>query len=194
MNNWGTSKDELMQQFPGDSIIDTPNIVSTKSIRITAEPKQIWPWLVQMGQGQGGFYSYSRLQNLVGLKMKNADQIMPEYQDTAIGDLMKLSPQGGGEIVIMENNRALVLFADEKQMINPNIEESRFSTTWLFFIEHKGGGESKLYSRGRYKYKGILVSVMMRIFLEPITFVMERKMLKGIKRRVENTGIDNSVS
>ena len=187
MNNWGTSKDELMQQFLGDAIIDVPKMVSTKSIRITAEPKQIWPWLVQMGQGRGGFYSYERLQNLVGLQMENADQIIPEYQDTAIGDIMKLSPQGGGEVIVMEENQAIVLYADEKQMINPNIKESRFSTTWLFYLEHKDGGESKLYSRGRYRFKGIIIGVMMRIFLEPITFVMERKMLKGIKKRVEDS-------
>ncbi|MCG3219371.1 MAG: hypothetical protein KAR35_10215, partial [Candidatus Heimdallarchaeota archaeon] len=146
MNNWGTSKDELAQKFPGDEIIDTPNMTATKSIRIKAEPEKVWPWIVQMGQGRGGFYSYSKLQNLFGLKMKNAEQIIPEYQNIQVGDQIRLSPHGGGEVAIIEKNRVMVIYGDEKLMINPNIKESRFITTWLFFLERVSNGESKLYS------------------------------------------------
>ncbi len=58
----------------------------TRAITVAAPPEQIWPWLVQWGQGRGGWYSYDWLENLLGMDIHSADRIMPEYQNTAVGD------------------------------------------------------------------------------------------------------------
>ena len=62
------------------------DLATTRAITIKAPPDAIWPWLVQMGSGRGGAYTYDWIENLLGLNMHSADQILPQYQDLKIGD------------------------------------------------------------------------------------------------------------
>ncbi len=80
--NWGTTTDEISRLMPGD--LDGTRW--TRAITIEATPQQIWPWLVQWGQGRGGWYSYDWLENLFGFDIHTAEQILPEYQNPQIGD------------------------------------------------------------------------------------------------------------
>lgn len=58
----------------------------TRAITINAAPEAIWPWLVQWGQGRGGWYSYDWLENILGFDIHTADRILLEYQSPAKGD------------------------------------------------------------------------------------------------------------
>ena len=45
---WGATAEELSRSMPGD----LNGMRWTRAISITASPEQIWPWLVQWGQGR----------------------------------------------------------------------------------------------------------------------------------------------
>ena len=79
---WGATDEEVSQALPGD--LDGRRW--TRAITVEATPEEIWPWLVQWGQGRGGWYSYDWLENLFGFDIHSADRILPEYQNPAIGD------------------------------------------------------------------------------------------------------------
>ncbi len=63
---WGATDEELKWALVGDELVPQPKWSYTQAITIRASAEQAWPWLVQMGQGRGGFYSYEWLENLIG--------------------------------------------------------------------------------------------------------------------------------
>lgn len=84
---WGASDAEVMMTLPGDEFLPEPKLLSTRAITINASAAEIWPWLLQLGQGRGGMYSYTWLENLFGANMHNADTILPEFQNLKVSTL-----------------------------------------------------------------------------------------------------------
>lgn len=89
----GATADELTRDRPGHDVAPDPAVNSTQAVTIDAPPEAVWPWLVQIGQGRGGFYSYDWLEQLVGAEIHNVDRILPEYQDLEEGDEVLLTPK-----------------------------------------------------------------------------------------------------
>src|SRR5215831_8858762 len=85
-NHWGATGEEVRESVPGDVLVTRPDFVSTRAITIHAPASAVWPWVVQMGQNRGGFYSYSGLQNLAGSGIRNTDRIDPALQNLRVGD------------------------------------------------------------------------------------------------------------
>ena len=114
--------------LPGDDLVANPALESTRAITIQAPASTIWPWLVQLGQGRGGFYSYQRLENLIGSDIHNADSIVPEYQDLKVGDQVRISREGPAfEVAAVERDSTLILRGDM-----PNEEGKPVSDLGLF--------------------------------------------------------------
>jgi len=178
-SRWGATKTELAQTLPGDDVVQNPNMQDTRAITIEAPAKTVWPWLVQMGQGRGGLYSYERLENLVGCDMHNADQIMPEHQQLAVGDKMRLSQGEEGPAFVVTAiipHRAIIFNIDDPP------------TSWSFVLHPLDDNRTRLLIRYRQDFEPTFGNVVMwRVLTDPIHFVMERKMLQGIKLRVETT-------
>jgi hypothetical protein len=65
------------------------------AVTVEAPVEEVWPWLAQLGQDRGGFYSYEWLENLAGCKMNNADRVHPEWQHRELGEAVHLHPAGG---------------------------------------------------------------------------------------------------
>jgi hypothetical protein len=78
---WGARPDEVSRKLPGDELLPGAGIVATRAITIDAPPPAIWPWLVQMGSGRGGVYTYDWIENLFGLDMHSTRRILPQYQE-----------------------------------------------------------------------------------------------------------------
>jgi hypothetical protein len=179
-SKWGATEPEVNMSLPGDDQVPNPVLVSTRAITILAPADAIWPWLVQMGQGRGGLYSYERLENLVGCDMHNADRIIPEHQNLKIGDKVRLVPEGRDLYFVVsaiEPDRAIILFGDDPP------------TTWAFILEPIDENTTRLIIRWRQDYEPTPGNVLgWRVFTDPITFVMERKLLQGIKARAEAVG------
>lgn len=180
---WGTTAEEVRRPLPGDELVPQPKQMSTRSITLQASVAEIWPWLVQLGQGRGGLYSYDWLENLIGCDIHNAERIMPEFQDLKVGDKVRLGPEGYPfyTVAAFEPGRALILRAGDPHAGEPPVDE-----TWTFFLDPIDAGTTRLIVRNRRDYPPSLANfVIWRVMTEPAHFIMERKMLLGIKQRAE---------
>jgi hypothetical protein len=86
---WGATSEEVASRLPGDEFLEDADIVATRAIEIQAPPSAVWPWLVQMGPGRAGAYTYDWIENLFGLDMHSADRIVPEWQQLQEGDVLR---------------------------------------------------------------------------------------------------------
>ncbi len=183
-SRWGTPKGEADRPLPGDEIVPQPTLEVTRAITIQAKPEDIWAWLAQIGQEKGGLYTYQRLENLAGCRIHNAQRIEPQWQNPRPGDNVRLGPKGYPlfRITAVETNRALVM-----QACDPAKEEPG-PANWIFMIEPLTGGNCRLWTRSRNRFERTFGNLLMwRVIVEPIHFVMERRMLIGIKQRAEAT-------
>jgi hypothetical protein len=105
---WGIDSEEAAKALPGDEIVADAEAVDTRGIDIAAPPREVWPWLVQMGYGRAGWYSYDELD----MDRPSADRIVPELQQLEIGDLLPTHPGGGFVVKVVEPKKALVVYAD----------------------------------------------------------------------------------
>jgi hypothetical protein len=94
---------------PATTSSPNPDLVATRAITVHAAADQVWPWIAQLGQGRGGFYSYDALENLVGCDIHSADRVVPKWQDLKVGDQVKLAPEVGVGVTVVQQGRALVL-------------------------------------------------------------------------------------
>jgi hypothetical protein len=171
--NWGAIDDEAARRLPGDELLEDADVVATRAITVDAPPSAIWPWLVQMGPGRGGAYTYDWIENLFGLDMHSADEILPQFQHLEVGDVLR-SPNGemGMRIEILEPERVLSSRAEDGGWV------------WTFVLDEQPGG-TRLLSRNRIRAGGSLGGRLALLAMEPGSLVMERKMLRGIKERAE---------
>lgn len=189
--HWGATDAEIKKPLPGDEFVPTPKLNATHAITIEASPQAIWPWLAQMGQGRGGFYSYTWIENLMGLHIHNADRILPEFQDLKVGDEVPLAPQGFGiPVARLEPEHLLVLHGDTREAKEPVFGGLKpgdyFNVVWGFHLFSINAQTTRLIERWRADWNSTLANtVLMRALLEPGAFVMERGMLLGLKHRVE---------
>jgi len=185
-NHWGATEEEAIRSLPGDELISHPQQGYTRAITIRAPAAAVWPWLVQIGQGRGGLYSYEGLENLAGCRIRNSIRILPEFQDLKPGDLIRLGPKGYPcfRVWSLEPERSLVLVAADpktEQAADPAPKPKGFSfATWQFFLDESADGKTRLITRQRLAYSRNL-AVMWRL-VEPVDFVMGRKMLLSLKK------------
>ena len=92
-NRWGATDAEVARPIPGDELSERAAFTATRAISIAASRDHVWPWIAQIGQGRGGFYSYTALENLLGCEMENADRIYPEWQALERGDEIRMHPK-----------------------------------------------------------------------------------------------------
>jgi len=177
-------------QSTGDDIIPNPKWQYTQATTIAVPPHKVWPWLVQIGQGRGGFYSYQALENLVGCNIRNTDMIIPECQQLKAGDNVLLHPKVPYPVALVEPGRAIVLYVDTRKTTALTVPGSRpvdyFESTWLFFIKAVGGNSTRLISRFRIDYSlSVRNKISYGYFAESISSTMQQQMLRGIKKRAE---------
>jgi hypothetical protein len=172
---WGATAGEVSEQLPGDDLLPEADVVSTRAITIAAPPPAVWPWLAQMGSGRGGAYTYDWIENLFGLGMHSADDILPEHQDIKVGDAFRLGPgRPHMRFEVVDPDRALVFRLEDGSWV------------WSFTLRAVDGA-TRLLSRnriatGRASAASRLATM---VLMEPGSLVMERKMLLGIRDRAE---------
>ena len=172
--NWGATPEEAACRLPGDELLENPQITATRATTIDAPPSAVWPWLVQMGPGRGGAYTYDWIENLLGLNMHSADHIHAEWQRLKVGDILRSKPNVPGmRVEILE----------PEQVMSSRSEAGDW--VWTFVLELRNG-KTRLLSRNRIALKGCSAGQRLgMLVMEPGSLVMERKMLEGIKERAE---------
>jgi hypothetical protein len=179
---WGATGEESRARLPGDDLIVSPDLAATRAITVGVGTDRVWPWIAQLGQGRGGFYSYDMLENLVGCHIRSADRIVPEWQDVAPGDEVKLFPDGPLTVAAVEAGRSLVLRGGVP-MWNA---QPPYDFTWAFVLRDRPDGTTRLLVRERYAYSRRWAPLL----VEPaaaVSSLMTRKMLRGIRARAEGT-------
>jgi hypothetical protein len=183
---WGTTDAELQEPLPGDDVVPNPKHEATHAITINAPVADVWPWLVQIGQNKGGFYSYSLLENLVGCDIHNAKRIVPEWQSLRTGDVLWLHPKAPPlPVLLVEPGRAIVIGGVAEEL-GDGLSKNVHAGTWAFVLKELDPSTTRLIVRIRWDRKpGVLDWIYNLGVLEPSHFVMERRMMLGIKRRAE---------
>jgi len=172
---WGARPGEVTRELPGDDLLPGADIVTTRAITIHAPAAAVWPWLVQMGSGRGGAYTYDWIENLFGLGMHSADTILPQFQDLQQGDEFALGPNRPKmRVEVLNPQQALVV----------RIEDGNWVWIFALFPDNRA---TRLISRNRIALPqaSALARAGYMLIMEPGSLVMERKMLLGIKERAE---------
>jgi hypothetical protein len=180
---WGSTQEERDLQLSGDEFVPEPRWTYNHAVSIDAPRSAVWPWLVQLGQGRGGFYTYEGLENLVGCQIHNVMEIRPELQRLRVGDTIVTHGRSGfgPPVTRIEPERALVLGGP------PNQKGSQ--ATWAFHLLDGPNRTTRLLERGHgVAAKGLSEQLSYGPFLmDPIGFVMSKKMLRTIKDLAEAT-------
>jgi len=182
---WGTVGTEPTDSLPGDAFVPEPKWSYTLGISIDAAPEAVWPWIAQIGQGRGGFYTYQTLENLAGCKITNSTEILPDHQHPVVGEDIYLHPTAPPmRIEIVDPSSAFVLLGSPG---DSGVDESWGMSTWQFIVKPSPDGASRFLTRGRSDYSPGWKTRLAygRFPIEVITFVMSRKMMLEIKRLAE---------
>jgi len=181
---WGADQDEVVEPLPGDELVPITDGQATMAISIDAPPEDVWPWLVQMGVDRGGLYSLLWVENgLLRLGVKNADRIVPEWQDLKVGDMIAFTPEGypsgryGPTVTAIEPNRALVMAH--------GTDPGAAVGSWQFVLEPEDDGTTRLLMRSRSSANKPSGLKLFDALAEPGYLIMDIAMLRGIKERAE---------
>lgn len=168
---WGATDEEVARVMPGDDIVTRPTFNATRAITVDAAPEEIWPWIVQMGFGRAGWYSYDWIDNL---GRPSVHEILPDYQLPQPGDAVPIGPGGKGLLVrSLDRNRTLLWW------------DGRGGATWAWTLSPQPGGATRLVTRIRLRYNWRSPLILLHLAVEFGDIVMIRRCLAGIKERAE---------
>lgn len=212
---WAIVPADQERELPGDDLIPVPDAVETRTLRVEAPPEAVWPWLVQMGWGRGGWYSYDKLD----MDQPSADSILEAHQGLAEGDLVPTHPEGGFVARVVEPREALVLYLDteliraqDEAALEARAAEGQpaedlpaglqaagamgeltmpdFRGSWAFVLEPAPGGATHLVERLRiWTAQGGMVQQLGLPCFGLGVFLMTRKHMLGVKERAERLAI-----
>ena len=185
---WGATPAERTMALPGDEIVPNARNQETRAISIDAPADSVWPWIAQVGQDRGGFYSFDLLENLVGCEMPTVDSLRPGRQQWAVGDKLWMYPStkaggvGYATLRVLIPGRALG-FGTWYAGTPPSGPEDG---SWSFVLVPVNDSTTRLLVRGRGAPGRSLLGVAFdRSIFEPMHFVMEKRMMIGIKQLAE---------
>jgi len=199
-HRWGATDAELGRSLPGDDLVPNVKVGYTQAITINAPPEEVWPWLVQIGYGRAGWYTYDWFYKFTGSANfydgdRSAERIIPELQDLKVGDAIRIFEQGPFEVVTLEPNRLLVLLArvdwDTKETfdLSEAMPANYLNNGWVYVLEEVKENSTRLIVRWRGDYSpGLGNALGLGIPTEAGALIMQPKMLKGIKARAEAAG------
>ncbi len=174
-SRWGATDDEVMLPMPGDELIENPTFDVTRAITIRACPEEIWPWIVQIGYGRAGFYSYDLLDNL---GKPSADRIIPELQAIEVGTWIPMSGK-----VTDETAFRVTAFEPNSWML-----WEKAASTWAWKLVPVDDESTRLIIRLKCFYRWTRPTIISDLILMEIgDFPMMRKLMLGIKQRAEGS-------
>jgi hypothetical protein len=167
---WGATASEVARPMPGDGIPGTGASSTTRAITIGVPAHHVWPWLTQLGYGRAGWYSYDWLDND---GQPSARRIHAEWQQRRPGDRILMMPGSGFDVTGVEDGHYLTARAPDQ------------TVSWCLAVEPAGQRSCRLISRWRARWHVTPASAAWIALSEPGAFIMERRMLLGIKARAE---------
>ena len=175
--HWGATDAEIERAMAGDELNSNPSFLATRAITIEGGPEEIWPWLVQMGYGRAGYYGYDLLENAGSPEgLRSADEIVPRFQEFIVGDDVPISAVASMTFHTIEPNGHLIWLGRE--------ETHPGAFTWALYPQDNN--RTRLVSRIRWTYHPTSPGIFaLELFTEFADHVAVRKVLQGVKQRVE---------
>jgi len=189
MLEWGATQAESAMPVPGDDIVPDPLYRSTRAVTIEAPVEYVWPWIAQLGQDRGGFYSYSWIENLLLADIHNARTINPAWLIRQEGELLPLTSP----------NYPLGLIKWKERSVGPHVRRFESNQAMVlkgwgsFVLQPLDGEKTRFIVRYPTKPMPLQTRIIWSLFFEPGHFTMEREMMRGIKARAEGTSGPGSV-
>lgn len=174
LHTWGSTDEDIYQSYPGDELIDTPLIFWHQTEMIDAPIEEVWPWIAQLGDTQGAFYSYMFIENLmVGERLyQNADVIHPTWQN----------PQPGTQLI----GGAMEVYQVEPGRWLLGNSTNEIGWTWLWYLESISEKQTHLIIRTRIQPPTDMgENAVLGFFMDAGGLVMAKNMLQGIQVRAE---------
>lgn len=174
--HWGATSAEMARALPGDELIARGPKDSTQGMTIDAPPEQVWPWIAQIGDERGGFYSYTFIENLLSGKdlYHNASDILPQFQN----------PQPG-EGMVMDSLKVHDLQAGQWLLAAQTSKTGDYDWVWLWHIEPVGTNQTRLLVRSAMRIAELAGNPALSPLTDVGSFVMMRRMMYGLKLRAE---------
>jgi hypothetical protein len=179
--SWGATLDETARALPGDELINDAAVAWTNAITIEAPPESVWPWIAQMGDTRGGFYSYTFVENKMVL-------LAPDYQVVYTNASLPVAewqqPDPGEEII--QGILKIHSLENGKWMLADSFEQEAFRWSWLWFLEPDNEGQhTRLLVRFRVMVPEDATSPVFAFVMDVGGFVMQQRMLQGLKIRAQ---------
>lgn len=194
---YGATRDERRARLPGDDIVAHPTMQTDHAITIDAPPSAVWPWLVQMGWGRGGWYTARWVDRaLFPANGPSADRVVPELQDISVGTFIPDGPpetECGLYVVDLQPERALVLRSSSHLPMSWR-ERATLDWSWAFTLRPLEGGRTRYHFRSRWVTEPYWFTLSGTLGIVPADFLMSRDHLRGVKRRSEGLAREASPS
>ena len=179
---------DASRELAGDVLLPGVRFQKTHATTIEAPDDHVWPWLMQMGAGRAGWYSFDFLDNG---RMPSADHIIPELQSLSVGDILPALPRrtDGFAVVSLDAPRSLVL--GDPALVPGGLRPKSappWKTSWAFVLEPIGGDATRLTVRVRADYAPGLKMAVLRPAIALAHEVMERRQLHNLRLRAEAMG------
>ncbi len=170
---WGASENEVNMPLVGDDL--APYTSSTRAISINATRSDVWKYLVQLGADRGGFYSYTFLERLLGYESVNPDTITPEFQEMKVGRIIPAS---------LDESTNIIKYSWPVVAVKPG--ESFVLKGWgAFVVKDINSRQTRLIVRTHGWELPSFKSMGGYFIMMPLHYIMERRMLMGIKAKAE---------
>lgn len=193
---YGSTRRERTEELPGDDIVSNPDVVTDHAITIDTPPPQVWPWLVQMGWGRGGWYTARWVDRLLfPANGPSADRIIADLQAISVGTFIPDGPphtECGFIVEEIERNQALVMHSNSHL---PRSWRGRATLdwSWAFVLTPLDDGRrTRFHFRSRWTSSPWWLTMLGLLAIVPADALMSRDMLRGVKIRAEHSQLEQA--
>lgn len=178
----GVSRADMLRTLPGDSIIAEVGYLADRATVIAAPAEAVWPWLVQLGKGRGGWYAPAWLEHFIPKNRRAARKIVAKYQQLAVGDIVDDWGLGSFKVVGLNQPKSLVYVS-----LRQPKQESNYLFSWAHLIEPIDHKSCRLYTRLRLCRPKSKLTRLTLLFLPAggfFDYLTIKVMYAGLKERV----------
>lgn len=177
---WGATDEEVKAAFPGSELVPGGTRGATMAVTIDAPPGKVWPWLIQMGYGRAGWYSWDYLDNF---GRHSSETLHPEWQNVKIGDYLS-----GAGVSELERKAWQVAALEPERFIALRSKIPHSESIWAFSLKELDGGKTRLVVSGYWNMQPRWLQPFMEFaLLEWTHWIMQTKQFEELKRRAERS-------
>ncbi len=131
---------EVAATLPGDELV-LADVTMDRGFTLAAAPEQVWPWLVQVGKGRGGWYFPASVERFVPPARRGVRRIVATLQEHSVGDTV--ADWGGRDATLT------LVAADAPSLLLHRSQRGRATVTWALALSEPAPGHCRVHSRVR---------------------------------------------